>query len=172
MNWEVDVTMLNIVKFGLILLILTAPRASFGQERTIPVNKFSGPADASRLDSTEPSSDLLPPLRLRSTYEGSRTIPETPPLLPRTGSWLAEPGTGYGRPPSLILFFESLPTGSEEAGKESHWLLDQRGNLLSPMELDLQASRSTMLWRSIFGAAEAGGVAYMLYLHVKRYGVK
>ncbi len=169
-KWDINIIMLMIFIPSLTFLFLTTPGTGFGQQSAVPVMKSSAIMNVSKQDSVESSRGSLPPLRLTPTYENSQSGREIPLLLPQTGSGLAEAPAGH--PPSLVFFFESLPGTAQDVSGKGRWLLDKSGNLLIPPELDLQSGRSARLLQSIFGAAEVGGVAYLLYLHVKRYGVK
>jgi hypothetical protein len=56
--------------------------------------------------------------------------------------------------------------------QSSSWKLQQNLNLSPIWKLELAKQEEYKTLRTILGSIEAGGVAYLTYLHFKKYGVK
>jgi hypothetical protein len=103
-------------------------------------------------------------------------------ILQRSGtgseiqSWLSIPGEARSTPLSIELFPVQAPYPVSEPGslpfKSDSWLLESKSNLLSPWRLELKDRENYRVWQTILGSVQAGGVAYLLYLHIKKYGLK
>jgi hypothetical protein len=52
------------------------------------------------------------------------------------------------------------------------WNRDEKTDLTAPLKLQLYQSESEKAFRITLGAAELGGVAYIAYKHIKKYGLK
>lgn len=124
-------------------------------------------------DSLSSIDQPLLPLNLGSlgdTLESAR-----PSLLPADRSWMAEPDTMRLAPFLDLLFEISHPVVSDSRSlpfRRESWLLQSRANLMSPWKLQMQSDEKYRIWRTIFGSIQAGGMAYLMYLHFKKYGLK
>ena len=52
------------------------------------------------------------------------------------------------------------------------WNRDAKIDLTAPLKLELYQSEAEKAFRITLGAAELGGVAYIAYKHIKKYGLK
>jgi hypothetical protein len=69
---------------------------------------------------------------------------------------------------SLRFFFQSSPFPSQQFSRKFKEKLD----LTAPLKLELADQEKYRTWRSILGSIQAGGTAYILYQHIKKYGLK
>lgn len=125
-------------------------------------------------DSLFPGDQPLFPLNLGSpgdTLEGAR-----PSLLPGDRPWMAEPETARPAVVSLESLLEmpppDIPGHAPPPFQRDSWLLQSRSNLMSPWRLQMRSAEKYRIWRTIFGSIQAGGMAYLMYLHFKKYGLK
>ena len=72
----------------------------------------------------------------------------------------------HSRVPGL-LFFE-LATPSEYDA----WSREESIDLDAPWKLHLKDQEDNAGWRRILGTVQVGGAAYILYRHIKKYGLK
>ena len=52
------------------------------------------------------------------------------------------------------------------------WSRDESIDLDAPWKLHLREEKKNATWRGILGSVQAGGAAYILYRHIKKYGLK
>ena len=69
---------------------------------------------------------------------------------------------------SLRFFFQSPPLPSQHFT----WEFKEKLDLTAPLKLELADEAKHRTWRSILGSIQAGGTAYILYQHIKKYGLK
>lgn len=134
----------------------------------------SGSAHMSEDDSLSFEIESLPPLTLRAAYDTSGEARSS--LLPLEGSWMHEPKGMPQGPPPLEFLFEPFSYGTDGETvpdiRSSNWLLDTRTYLMSPWKLEMQSRSKYRILRTILGSVQVGGVAYLMYLHLKKYGLK
>lgn len=125
-------------------------------------------------DSASAGSESLPPLTLESAYDTSAQTRSS--LLPLEGSWMSEPkGARPGQPPLEFLLepFTYEPTYESAPSLHLHdWLLNSRANLMSPWTLQMESRSKYSILRTILGSVQIGGMAYLMYLHFKKYGLR
>lgn len=84
-------------------------------------------------------------------------------LLPRS----LQSESIYGIPPLLF------PAGT--AGAQSPFLggvIEQRADLISPLRLQMESADRLKTLRTVLGTVQFGGVVYLAYRHIKKYGLK
>jgi hypothetical protein len=52
------------------------------------------------------------------------------------------------------------------------WTMPEKIDLVSPWKLQLANQEKYSTWRTILGTIQVGGVAYIAYQHIKKYGLK
>jgi hypothetical protein len=79
-------------------------------------------------------------------------------------------------PLSLKIIPENIPYYLNQPSvvslQYSSWKLQQNLNLSPIWKLELAKQEEYKTLRTILGSIEAGGVAYLTYLHFKKYGLK
>jgi hypothetical protein len=71
-------------------------------------------------------------------------------------------------PQSLGSLFRS-PAGPSQL---NFWTIQDKIDLLSPWKLELANQEEYRTWQTILKSIELGGVAYIGYEHIKKYGLK
>lgn len=74
----------------------------------------------------------------------------------------------FYRPPSLSFLHQPL-TGAPQLNFRT---VRDKIDLVSPWKLELANREEFQTWQNILGAIELGGVAYIGYEHIKKYGLK
>ncbi len=91
-------------------------------------------------------------------------------------SWMIEPKPGRPAPPSLELLLGQSPSvlsePAESPFQSRSWMLQSKPDLLSPWRLELKDQEKYQVWRSILGSVQMGGMAYLLYMHIRKYGLR
>lgn len=159
----------------LLVLIASAAGQSYRQRAT--QNGTSHPPNVRAADSLSSASEPLSSPVLESPYGSPKNdSPFRPSLFPPDRSWLAEPDTMQLAEPPLELLFESSSNVYTDHGpspiQRGSWLLNSRTNLMSPWKLQMQSRDKYHIWQTIFRSIEAGGVAYLMYLNIRKYGLK
>ncbi len=153
--------------FTIVVLLLAVTMPAVSQE-----DSTQAPAD-SGLPLVEP----LPPLSLAAPRDDSLDLLSGGSLTsPEFNSWMSIPSPG-GLPsaPSEFIPQNSRINLSQQRGapfQSDLWLLESRANLLSPLRLELKSQEKYQIWRTILGSVQVGGMAYLLYLHFKKYGLR
>jgi len=71
-------------------------------------------------------------------------------------------------PQSLGFLYQPATVSSQPV----FWTLQEKHDLASPWQLELENQEAYRTMRAILGAIELGGVAYIGYRHIKKYGLK
>lgn len=71
-------------------------------------------------------------------------------------------------PESLGFLYQPAPVSSQPV----FWTLPEKTDLASPWKLELENQEAYRTMQTILGAIELGGVAYIGYQHIKKYGLK
>jgi hypothetical protein len=74
----------------------------------------------------------------------------------------------FYHPPSLSFLHQPLPG----ALQPNFWTVRDKIDLVSPWKLELANQEEFQTWKNILGAMELGGVAYIGYEHIRKYGLK
>ena len=96
---------------------------------------------------------------------------------------IIDPGISYGKP--TLLFPLSLQhdamTGfpaflflEETPGVRPPFLggvMEQKVDLISPLQLQMESANRLRTLRTVLGTVQIGGVAYLAYRHIKKYGL-
>ena len=94
---------------------------------------------------------------------------------------LIDPGISTGRPtfmlpPSLDIIPEDMPglIPHDLAGPFPLLPIStgQKIDLISPFRLQMARENESRTWRTILGSVQIGGVAYLVYRRIKKYGLK
>lgn len=164
---------------GTIFFFLALTVIAAGQEQQTLAPQDNPPPHAliHHQDSVSAEPAILPPLSLTPLYR------ESPPFFtaspgPPSGfdNWSQEPFVRHPIPLSFQLLYEGAayslyePTGSPF--RPGPWMLQSKSDLLSPWKLELRSQEKYHIWQSIIGSVELGGLAYMTYLHFKKYGLR
>jgi hypothetical protein len=82
----------------------------------------------------------------------------------------------FSLPLSLRIIPENIPNCLNQPSvvslQYSLWKLQQNLNLSPIWKLELAKQEEYKTLHIILGSIEAGGVAYLIYLHFKKYGLK
>ena len=71
--------------------------------------------------------------------------------------------------PQSLGFLYQLPAVPSQS---IFWTLPEKTDLVSPWKLELANQEEYQTMRTILGSIELGGVAYIGYQHIKKYGLK
>ncbi len=128
-------------------------------------------------ESAAPGDESLPPLTLDPLFITHQDSSPEWYLVPyRFNSWLSEPALQAPVPRANDLLLENFPYVGTGPGdlrlRSDSWMLQSRANLLAPWKLQLESQEKYQIWRSILGSVQVGGAAYLLYKHLKKYGLK
>ena len=66
------------------------------------------------------------------------------------------------------LFYQT----STAPSRQFTWDFKEKLDLTAPLKLQLADQEKYQTWRMILGSIQAGGTAYILYQHLKKYGLK
>lgn len=126
-------------------------------------------------DSTSAEPAILPPLSLTPLYRESPPFFTASPELPSGfNNWSREARRPI--PLSFQLLNEAPPYSFSQPNgglfRPGPWMLQSKTDLMSPWKLQLRSQEKYQIWQSILGSVELGGLAYMTYLHFKKYGLR
>lgn len=161
------------------LFLLVLNLSTFGQEQSGQSSQDTSVSHSLTLhpNSTISDRESLPPLSLEPAYGVSPDSMTLWYLTPyRLNSWLSVPRFYPPTPASHDFLLREFPNeGVEPVNlrlQADSWMLQSRSDLLAPWKLELQSQEKYQIWRSILGSVQMGGAAYLLYLHLKKYGLK
>lgn len=75
---------------------------------------------------------------------------------------LSTPGEGTVQP--LYYIFGESP-------EQFSWNRSEKTDIASPWKIYLEEQKKNSTWRSVLGSVQLGGVAYIAYRHIKKYGL-
>lgn len=169
--------MLNLLTIGILSSALTISAVGQELKSDSTHDTSSSPAQLSRSDSAPRIDESLLPLSLASPYRDSLDLMFTSPEeSSQFSSWMSLPGVGnrvslssellLGVPAPTVQKWREFPFQSDL------WMLESRANLLAPLRLELKSREKYRIWRTILGSVQVGGMAYLMYLHFKNYGLR
>lgn len=169
--------MSKIFTLAFFYLLLAGAGTARGQSRPDPADSSSAQTRISSRDSASSENEMPLPLTLRRSYDTTDINSDSLAiLLPSEGSWMHEPRGLSPGPPPLEFMFEtpsySAAAESAPAFRSGNWLLNSRANLMSPWKLEMESQSKYKILRTILGSVQVGGLAYLMYLHFKKYGLR
>lgn len=167
-----DFKMLKLFTFIIPFIVFIWSDGVWAQDITAVQDTTTRASVITPQDSLSSESQTLPPLMLGSPGD---TVSRPSSLLPVDRPWMAEPDTfSFARSPDLLFEIPQtfFPDHETPPFQRESWLLQSRANLMTPWRLQMQSSEKYRIWRTIFGSIQAGGVAYLMYLHFKKHGLK
>ncbi len=128
-------------------------------------------------DSSSAEPAIRPPLSLTPLYrEPPPSFIASPGLPSGYNNWSQKPFVRHPIPLSFQILYESPPYSFyEQTGspfRPGPWMLQSKSDLLSPWKLQLRSQERYRIWQSILGSVQVGGMAYLMYLHFKKYGFR
>ena len=159
------------------ILALAVIAAGQGQQRLVPQADTPLHELIPHQDSVSAEPSLVPPLSLAPIYGESRAFfTASPNPTSSFNNLLPEPFVRRPIPLSFQLLYDGSPYSfyepTESPFRPGSWMLETKSDLLSPWKLQLRSQEKYQIWQSILGSVQAGGVAYLMYLHIKKYGLK
>lgn len=100
-------------------------------------------------------------LRLLRTEAIPPSLEQPIVILPLSFA-LSTPGEGTVQP--LYYIFGESP-------EQFSWNRSEKTDIASPWKIYLEEQKKNSTWRSVLGSVQLGGVAYIAYRHIKKYGL-